>query len=36
MMGATIFLIDGTSDWDAFSINGQAADLLTQYLQKTL
>ncbi len=33
MMGATIFLLDGTSDWDAFSINGQAAELLTQYLK---
>lgn len=33
MMGATIFLIDGTSDWDAFSINGEVAELLTQYLK---
>jgi len=33
MMGATIFLIDGTSDWNAFSINGPAADQLTQYLK---
>ena len=33
MMGATIFLMDGTSDWKAFSINGPTADLLTLYLK---
>ena len=33
MMGATIFLLDGTSDWDALSINGEAVELLTQYLK---
>ena len=33
MMGATIFLMDGTSDWESFSINGPTADLLTQYLK---
>ena len=32
MMGATIFLMDGTSDWNSFSINGEVAKTLSEYM----
>ena len=35
VVGSTVFLIDGTADWDSFSVNGEVATLLTEYLQKT-
>eukprot|EP00698_Gefionella_okellyi_P013053 TRINITY_DN3546_c0_g1_i1.p2 TRINITY_DN3546_c0_g1~~TRINITY_DN3546_c0_g1_i1.p2 ORF type:complete len:116 (-),score=23.00 TRINITY_DN3546_c0_g1_i1:884-1231(-) len=36
VLGSTVFLMDGTSDWDSFSVNGAEASLLQQYLQTQL
>eukprot|EP00048_Salpingoeca_helianthica_P023512 m.24826 g.24826 ORF g.24826 m.24826 type:complete len:314 (+) comp8781_c0_seq1:2821-3762(+) len=33
VLGATVFLVDGTSDWDSFSVNGPAISLLAQYMR---
>ncbi len=33
VIGATIFLMDGTSDWESFSVNGDAQALLANYMK---
>ena len=34
VLGSAIFLMDGPADWDSFSVDGDAANLLAQYMQK--
>lgn len=32
VLGCTIFLLDGTPEWDTWSVNGEAVKIITQYM----